>query len=72
MSVERRIRWNFGKQPSEVIKEYRDLGFGKKATAEIIHIDRQTLNKLSNRFGIEFLPYKQLNEFCKAPGRKAL
>lgn len=71
MSTERRIRWRFeGEPPSKVIRDFVSLGYSKKATAKAMGIDRNTLRGLAKRLGIEFLPYKQFNSACKAPGRR--
>jgi hypothetical protein len=71
MSVERRIRWRFeGESPSVVLKGFAVLGYRKKATAQAVGIAPCTLRVLAKRLGVEFLPYKELNKSCKAPGRK--
>ncbi len=72
MAPEQRIRKDFKETPSAVLKCFADMGYSRRRTAEALDMDRGTLRRLIQKYDIQWPTYKDMNESCKAPGRKAL
>jgi len=72
LSPEIRIRKAYHEPPSQVIRSYASLGYGKKSTAILLGISKQSLNRLIAQYNLSpyFRPYIALNSSCKSSGRK--
>ncbi len=70
--VELRLRReNEGERPSDILKGYADLRYSINATSQALGVSRQTVRKLAKRFEVKFKPYRELNDSCRGPVKKA-
>jgi hypothetical protein len=64
-----RIRAEYGERPSEVIRGYARMGYSQSFTAEMLSIQRKTLQGYCRRFGIVWPPRSSYRPECKGRGK---
>ena len=70
VSIQIRIRREFGEPPSKVIQDFANMKVSKRLAAGAIGTTTQTLLRLCRQYGIEFCPRSELVDQCKPKNYK--
>lgn len=69
MTAIEKIRKSTGQPALDVIRTHASQGMSKQLTADTLGISKGALNRICNRFGIEFKRQTEMVDMCKSRGR---